>query len=290
MKTINLFKFLGIAALTIGILGCSNAKTEDIAISKDGVNISFEKQGRKKPAIIFIHGWTNPRTIWEDQVEHFSKDYTAIAIDLAGSGESGHDRTNWTIEAFSNDVIAVMDKLELDKAVLVGFSMGAMVAVETANQAPNRVLGVVAVDDLKNPGMHIPEEMIPNIVNNAMALVLSGRTNENLVAGGFYKRNHEANFERITKIYEGLSDVGWKESLEGAIRWNNAKLKSSLQNIRVPFRGIYSDKEPFEMDSIKAYVPSFKGEIVANTGHLVFWDDPEGFNTLLENDINEFME
>jgi len=287
MKTKRLLDYLSVGILMVFLMGYSNAKAQDIATSADGVQISFEKKGKGKPAIIFIHGWTNPRTIWQDQVEYFSNEYTAIAIDLAGSGKSGHDRTHWTIEAFSKDVMAVMDKLELNKAVLVGFSMGARVAVETANQFPNRVIGVVTVDDLKFPNRQIPEEMIATLVNNVTAME---RTNENLVAGGFYKRNHEANFERITAIYEGLSNVGWKESLEEAIRWNNKKLKISLMNLKVPLRGIFSDKELFEIDSIKAYAPSFKGEIIANTGHLVFWDAPNEFNEVLNKDIQEFVD
>ncbi len=290
MKTIKLFSYLNVFILAFWLFNCSNVKTEDVAVSSDGVQISFGKKGNKTPAIIFIHGWTNPRTIWEDQMEHFSKDYTAIALDLAGSGKSGHNRTNWTIEGFSNDVIAVMDKLELDKAVLVGFSMGAMVAIETANRVPDRILGVVNVDELKNPGMQIPEEMIPTIVDNMMTLVNTGMTNENLVAGGFYKRNEEVAFARITKIYEGVSNIGWKESLENALKWMNQEQKTSLLNLKVPYVGIYSDKEPVAIDSIKTYVPSFKGEIIANTGHLVFWDAPDEFNTQLEKYVMNFEE
>ena len=290
MKTIKLFAYLGVAVLAICLLGCSNVKTEDVAVSKDGVNIRFEKKGWKKPAIIFIHGWSNPRTIWEDQVEHFSKNYTAVALDLAGSGDSGHDRKNWTINAFSDDVVAVMDKLSLDDVVLVGFSMGAMVAVETANRVPNRVLGVVNVDELKNPGMQIPEEMMNTMVDNYMGLVTTGFTNENLVAGGFYKKNEEVAFKKLSEMYDNVSHIGWKESLENALKWMNESQKASLKELKVPYVGIFSDNEPVEIDSIKALVPTFKADIIANTGHLVFWDDPEKFNELLEKDIKEFVE
>ncbi len=286
MKVKNLLSFVSVIVLTLLICGCEDKKTEDFTVSKDGVKISFEKKGRKKPAIIFIHGWTNPRTIWEDQIEHFSKDYTAIAVDLAGSGKSGNNRRDWTINAFSNDVIATIDKLNLDKVVLVGFSMGAMVAVETANQIPDKILGVVSVDELKNPGMQIPEEMIPTIVDKMMSME---RTNENLVAGGFYKRNQEAAYKRITEIYEGASNVGWKEALQNAITWMNENQKESLKQLKVPLRGIFSDKEPVEIDSIKTYVPTFEADIIPETGHLVFWDDPEKFNELLEKDIKEFV-
>lgn len=290
MKTKKIFRYAGIAILAMCLLAYTDVMNDDVVMSSDGVEISFETKGEGRPAIIFLHGWTNPRTIWEDQMEYFSKDYTAIAIDLPGSGKSGHNRDEWTIEAFGNDVITIMDKLKLDKAVLVGFSMGAMVAIETANNFRDRVIGVVSVDELKYPQVQIPEEMIPTMVDGAMGLVTAGMTNENLVAGGFYKRNHQASFARITKLYEGASNVGWKESLEGALNWMSKKQKTALTKLKVPYVGIFSDKEPFEMDSIKAYVPSFKGEIIANTGHLIFWDDSDGFNTLLEKYIKEFME
>ena len=152
------------------------------------------------------------------------------------------------------------------------------------------VIGIVSVDELKFPYRLIPDEMIPAMVEGGMTMVTSGMTNEGLVAGGFYKRNQEASFARITKLYEGASPAGWKESLEGALIWMSQKQKSALTNLKVPYVGIFSDKEPFEMDSIKAYVPSFKGKVLANTGHLVFWDDPQGFNALLENYIKEFEE
>jgi pimeloyl-ACP methyl ester carboxylesterase len=290
MKTKKFFDYAGVTILAICLFAFVNMKTDDVAVSSDGVDISFDKQGEGKPAIIFIHGWTNPRTIWDDQMDHFSKDYTAIAIDLPGSGKSGTNRDEWTMEAFANDVIAVMNKLKLENAVLVGFSMGAMVAVETANNFPDRVIGIVSVDELKFPYRPIPEEMIPAMVEGGMTMVTSGMTNEGLVAGGFYKRNQEVSFARITKLYEGASPAGWKESLEGALIWMSQKQKSALTNLKVPYVGIFSDKEPFEMDSIKAYVPSFKGKVLTNTGHLVFWDAPEEFNSLLEKYIKEFEE
>jgi len=290
MKTKKILRYVSVAILLIFLFAYTDVENNDVVMSSDGVEISFEIKGEGKPAIIFIHGWTNPRTIWNDQMDYFSKSYTAIAIDLPGSGRSGHNRANWTIEAFGQDVISVMDKLEIDQAVLVGFSMGAMVAVETANNFPDRIIGIVSVDELKYPQMQITEEMIPTMVEGAMGLVTAGMTNENLVAGGFYKRNQEASFARITKLYEGASNVGWRESLEGALNWMSKKQKNALKNLKVPYVGIFSDKEPFEMDSIKAYVPTFKGKIITNTGHLVFWDDPEGFNTQLETYISEFGE
>ena len=60
------------------------------------------------------------------------------------------------MESFSEDVIAVINKLDLHKVVLVGFSMGGPVVIETANKIPDRILGVVLVDVLQNCEVQIP--------------------------------------------------------------------------------------------------------------------------------------
>ena len=109
------------------------------AISTDGVKISFSKQGDGDTAILFVHGWSNNRTIWEEQIAHFSQKYTVIGIDLAGFGKSGNNRKSWTISAFGDDVIAVIDQLGLKDVVLIGFSLGGPVIVEAAKKAPGKI-------------------------------------------------------------------------------------------------------------------------------------------------------
>ena len=94
-----------------------------MAISSDSIAISFNTLGKGKPAIIFVPGWTNPKSVWDEQMAHFSQKYQAVAIDLPGCGASGNNRTDWTMKAFGNDVVSVINKLKIDEVVLVGFSM-----------------------------------------------------------------------------------------------------------------------------------------------------------------------
>ena len=48
---------------------------DNVAISSDGVKISFDMQGEGEPALVFVHGWANNRSIWDAQVSHFSKTF-----------------------------------------------------------------------------------------------------------------------------------------------------------------------------------------------------------------------
>ncbi|UCH15476.1 MAG: alpha/beta hydrolase [Bacteroidales bacterium] len=280
---------LAFCLLIFFFYGCKS-EHENSAVSSDNVKIVFNQQGKAKPAVIFIHGWTNPKDIWDDQVAHFSEKYRAIAVDLAGSGESGNNRSEWTMEAFGNDVAAVINKLKLEEVVLVGFSMGTTVAIQAANQLPEKVIGVVLVDDLTDPNIQYPPE-VAAFLDSLMMDLVTDMTNEKLVAMGFYKKNHEATFQRLSELYpDTVSQIGWNESLQGYIKWINEELIKSVKQLKVPVTAINSDLEPTNVEAWIEYVPSFQAKIMTDVGHLVFWDNPGEFNRLLEETIQEFIE
>jgi len=288
MKTKILSGYSSFILIILFICGCTN-EPDNIAISSDGVKIVFNQQGKGNPAIIFVHGWSNPKKIWDDQVAHFSQKYRAIAIDLPGSGESGNNRANWTMEAFGEDVATVINKLNLKQVVLVGFSMGAAVIPETAKLLPEKVLGLVLVDNIQDIEMKFPPEMI-GFMDSLMMDLVTNMTNEKLVAHGFYKKNQEATFKRLFLMYDGVSQVGWKESLQGYCKWINENCTESFKQLKVPVIAINSNMEPTNIESFRKYVPSFQAKIMTDVGHLVFWDNPEEFNRLLEESIQEFLE
>jgi pimeloyl-ACP methyl ester carboxylesterase len=279
---------LSFCLITFIFYGCKS-EPDNEALSSDSVKIVFNQQGKGEPAIIFIHGWTNPKEIWDDPVAHFSEKYRAIAIDLAGSGESGNNRSEWTMEAFGSDVVSVINKLKLDDVVLVGFSMGTTVVIEAANKLPEKVIGVVLVDDLMDPDVQYPPEVAAFFDSVLMDLV-TDMTNEKLVRLGFYKKNPEAAFQRLSELYpDTVSQIGWNESLHGYINWINESLTESIEQLKVPVTAINSDMEPTKVEAWMKYIPSFRAKIMTDVGHLVFWDNPEEFNRLLEESIQEFI-
>src|SRR5262245_60870132 len=85
--------------------------------SSDGVPIAYDVKGEGLLALVFVHGWSTDRTYWREQVEPFSRGFKVVTVDLAGHGESGTGRKEWSIEAFGDDVAAVVRKLSLRRAV-----------------------------------------------------------------------------------------------------------------------------------------------------------------------------
>src|SRR5688500_10631395 len=98
--------------------------------SSDGTPIAYQITGAGAPALVFVHGWSCDRGYWAGQIEPLSRQFTVVAIDLAGHGESGLGRKNFSMESFGDDVAAVVNRLGLQRVVLIGHSMGGDVVPE----------------------------------------------------------------------------------------------------------------------------------------------------------------
>ena len=130
------------------------------ASSSDGIEIRYDVAGSGSPAIVFVHGWSCDRTYWREQMTAFAARHIVVAVDLAGHGESGIGRTAWTMPAFGDDTVAVVEQLGLERVVLVGHSMGGDVVVEAALRLGDRVAGVVWVDTYQSlEEVTTPEEL-----------------------------------------------------------------------------------------------------------------------------------
>lgn len=110
-----------------------------------GVRIHFEAHGSGVP-ILFIHEFAGDHRSWNDQVRHFSRGWRTIVMSARGYPPSDcpageHD---YGQPAFEADAIAVLDAAGVDRAHVVGLSMGGYTALMLALRAPGRVLSVVA--------------------------------------------------------------------------------------------------------------------------------------------------
>ena len=108
------------------------ASGENLAVSEDGVPIYFQSRGQGDYTLVFVHGWCTDMSYWDAQIPSFRVYYRVVTLDLAGHGRSGRDRAVWSMEAFGQDVAAVVRKLDLNNVILIGHSLGGPVVLEAA--------------------------------------------------------------------------------------------------------------------------------------------------------------
>jgi pimeloyl-ACP methyl ester carboxylesterase len=109
----------------------------------DGTRYALYGQG---PAIVFIHGVGLQQDVWVPQILGFARDHTVVTFDMLGHGGSPLPPETPTLADYADQVGRLLDQLGLARAHVVGHSMGALVALEFALQAPARCLSVSALN------------------------------------------------------------------------------------------------------------------------------------------------
>lgn len=110
----------------------------------DGHRLSYDVVGRG-PVVVFSHGVLMDSTMWRNQVAEFSPDVTAVSWDERGHGQTVSGGKPFDYWDSARDLLALLDHLEVDRAVLVGHSQGGFLSMRLALLAPERVAGLVFV-------------------------------------------------------------------------------------------------------------------------------------------------
>ncbi|MEU0568018.1 alpha/beta fold hydrolase [Nonomuraea sp. NPDC005983] len=113
-----------------------------VAISRDGVALSYQTRGRGE-ALVLLAGQANNHHWWDGVRTDFENDHLTVTLDYRGTGESDKPDMPYSTRGFASDVIAVLDDLGVERAHVYGTSMGGRVAQWLAADHPARVRSLV---------------------------------------------------------------------------------------------------------------------------------------------------
>lgn len=117
------------------------------SLRRDGVALAYGKDDGERQPLVFIHGWCCDRTHFAPQVAYFAAlGHAVLAVDLRGHGESDAPEGDYAMRTFADDVAWVCGELGVNGAVVVGHSMGGIVAFDLAVRHPELAAGVVMMD------------------------------------------------------------------------------------------------------------------------------------------------
>jgi pimeloyl-ACP methyl ester carboxylesterase len=256
--------------------------TTAFATAPDGVRIAYVADGTRKPALVFVHGWSCDRRYWSLQLQAFAKYYQVVGLDLAGHGESGVNRSRWTIAAFGADVAAVVDALKLEKVVLVGHSMGGDVIAEAARPLKGRVAGLVWVDTYKRLGTARTDDEVG-------AIVTPLRTNfaeatRHLVRGMFQPGADPGLVDLVVTDMASAPPAVGVGALEAALRYDR-DMPAALAELKLPVIAINPETPPTDVASMSKH--GVEVIVMSDVGHFPMLESPDRFNRLLRTAIEK---
>ena len=249
-------------------------------MSADGVPVQFEAESGDGPPLVFVHGWSCDRTYWSHQLSSFAGRHQVVTIDLAGHGESGTDRTSWTMAAFGGDVVAVIQKLELRAPVLVGHSMGGDVIVEAALALPGGVSGLVWVDTystLGEPRSQAELEQFMSPFRDDFVAATRDFVRLRLLPGADPKL-----VEWVAADMSAAPPEIALDAMRHAIGNDDAVL-SGLERLSAPVVAINPDHRPTDVGALRRH--GVEAVLMSGVRHFPMLEDPERFNRLLGETI-----
>ena len=121
------------------------------------------KPQSSSPTLIFIHGWLLSRNYWQPLVKLLAPEYQCLVYDLRGFGESqrksspqGQNNSSYTLASYAQDLNVLLDKLGIERAWLLGHSLGGSIALWGAKTSPKQVQGVICLN--AGGGIYLKEE------------------------------------------------------------------------------------------------------------------------------------
>ncbi|MCP4290802.1 MAG: alpha/beta hydrolase [bacterium] len=263
-----------ISALLIFLAGCGS--NVDSVSSHDGVPIAFEKSGAGETTLVLVHGWSCDQTYWREQVPFLAENFTVVTVDLAGHGQSGQGRQDYTMQAFGADVAAVVSALDLKNVYLVGHSMGGSVVVEAAGLLPERVVGIIGVDTLQEMHWDIAPEQVDGY------LVPFGAdfpgTAKKFVSSMFPAG---ADTAVVNWVSNDMSSAPQEIAISAMKNLFTHDLRPTLATLTVPLWCLNANQMPVDFQGWEAYQPGYTAVLMEGVGHFLFLERPGEFNTKL---------
>lgn len=133
------------------LVSAASAVAQEKYAKLDTTKIHYVSEGKGKDAIVLVHGWTCNLTNWRDQIPELSKRARVLALDLPGHGFSDKPQVKYDMDLFAAAIDAVMKDAGVERAVLVGHSMGTPVVRQFYRKYPQKTLAIVIVDGALRP-------------------------------------------------------------------------------------------------------------------------------------------
>lgn len=245
------------------------------AASVDGADIHWTSAGSGEQTVIFVHGWTCDETAWSAQVPVFSSAYRVITLDLPGHGRSGSPATGkLSMSLFASAVEAVRSEAGVERAVLVGHSMGVPVIREYALMFPERATALVLVEG----GVFTPDQESPFTELPVFGGEKGLQAREDFIRSMFSPATPEALQNRVLKMMLSAPETtatGAFEALLDRSQWRS-------DQVTLPVLGIYAEQSfSANPDLLKTVFPKLEFHVIPGTAHFLMMEKPDEFNKLL---------
>ena len=254
-------------------------------VQTGNIQTYYEQHGESGPPLVFIHGAAASHDMWKPQVEHFSKSYNVINYDLRGHQQSEGSQDKYTCELFADDLHLLIDRLGLEEPVVIGLSLGGMVAQEYAVKYQSNLKGLVLADTAVATALTTSDKLTKAMFPAWMVKWTIRRMSDEGYAKWSFKFFEMDDEVREYLIQEQLK-LGKEELLKVIDATYSFKLLP-LETIEVPTLVVLGENERKAVfphaDKMIELIKNSRKVIIPGAGHVSNLENPEVFNRELDD-------
>jgi pimeloyl-ACP methyl ester carboxylesterase len=260
----------------------------------DGVKLYYEESGSGAP-IVFVHEFAGDWRTWEPQLRHFSRRYRCIAYNARGYPPSDvpEDVERYSQQRARDDILGVLDALGIERAHIVGNSMGGFAALHFGMAYSPRALSLVVAgcgygaqpDQYRNFQAQ-SRELAQTMLDKGMTHVAFtyGHNPSRLQL----KEKDPLGFDEFIRYFSEHSARGSANTMLGyqARRPSLYDLTAEMARITAPTLVVAGDEDDAVLEPsllMKRTIPTAGLVVMPNSGHMTNLEDPALFNRLLED-------
>jgi pimeloyl-ACP methyl ester carboxylesterase len=250
-------------------------------LQRDGIGLFHEDRGGSSPPFLLVHGWCCDHTYFAPQVEHFvSRGHRVVAVDLRGHGRSDKPHQEYTMQAFADDLAWLCATLGLDKPVVIGHSMGGIVAFDLACRYLKAARAIVMLD----AAVVLPagaKAAIPNMVEELRGPEYREAQRRYVTSALFLPTDDQTRKAHILDKMSCVRQYVMVSAMEGL---HNYDPTAVAHNLRVPALYIAADEPQPRADMTRFHkiCPNLMFGQTVGSGHFCQLEAPRQVNAMID--------
>jgi pimeloyl-ACP methyl ester carboxylesterase len=265
-----------------------------IAHLENGEALAYIDMGNPKGMpVVLIHGYTDNARDWVPMLPYVSQDFRLILVDLRGHGKSSKPDCCYTRFDFAYDIVLLLDQLKIQKADMVGHSLGSIIGQTIAEFWPQRTGRVVLISSTggvpPNSRQKAPDRDFAAQIRQLKEPI--DPDSPFMIAWWNSPTPVDADFIRRQRIDSAAIPLRvWLAILDECLSGNQYdELQGSLKRLSAPTLLIWGAKDPIMEEparaSLRRGLPKAQVRIFEGLGHNPFWESPAA----VAESINQFL-
>ncbi|MEE8445155.1 MAG: alpha/beta fold hydrolase [Alphaproteobacteria bacterium] len=248
------------------------------------------------PLVVFLHGIGGNKLNWDLQLPAFAPEFTAVAWDARGYGQSDDYDGALDFSDFSHDLARLLDHFGAERTLLCGLSMGGRIAQDFYALYPDRVAALVLCDtfagDDAGDARSGRSESIEEFVEKRIRPFLDGADPaERAKASGGRLMSPKRSQDAVRRAIEAASQLHVESYIKTVRASASFSRVDNLPNIAVPTLLVYGAEDPLTPPHVGEYmqerIAGSRLEIIADAGHMTNLEKPDAFNRIVLDFLRE---